>query len=144
MREMTYTQKTKVTRKEELIRAKKIRILKKRILIFTVSLVAFVIALVGANAITSAKEAPEPETIWDRQMFYKTVESGDTIYGIAQEIVNSLNDEEKGWADNSVESTARRLVESNPELGNSFDYAAAHLYPGMTLHVLMHVVAGEE
>lgn len=140
MRKMTYTQKEKATRKEARIRAKKITILKKRIVIFTLSLVAFVIALVGANAITSAKEAPEPETIWNRQMFYKTVESGDTIYGIAQEIVNELSNDEKLWADNSVESTARRLVESNPELGNSFDYAAAHLYPGMTLRVLMHVI----
>lgn len=137
---MTYTQKEKAMRKEELIRAKKIQILKKRIRVFMTSLIALVIALVGANAITSAKEAPEPETIWSRQMFYKTVETGDTIYGIAQEIVNELTDDEKQWADNSVESTARRLVESNPELGNSFDYAAAHLYPGMTLRVLMHVI----
>ena len=46
---MTYTQKQKLTRKEALIRAKKITILKKRIVIFTISLVSLMTALIGAN-----------------------------------------------------------------------------------------------
>lgn len=138
MKEMTYTQKEKATRKEMLIRAKKIAILKKRIAIFALSLVVFMTALIGANAVISAKEAPSVIE-WSYQATGYTVKSGDTLYSIAQTMRNSLSEDERDLSYNSVESIAQRLALSNPELGNTFEYAASHLYPGLHLDTLLRV-----
>lgn len=138
MREMTYTQKQKLTRKEALIRAKKITILKKRIVIFTISLVSLMTALIGANAVISAKAAPSV-TEWSYQATCYTVKSGDTLYSIAQTMRDSLSEDERSLNYNSVESIAQRLAVSNPELGNTFDYAASHLYPGLHLETMLRV-----
>ena len=138
MKEMTYTQKEKATRKEMLIRAKKIAILKKRIAIFALSLVVFMAALIGANAIISAKAAPSVFE-WSYQSTGYTVKSGDTLYSIAQTMRESLSDDEREFNYNSVESIAQRLALSNPELGNTFSYAASHLYPGLHLETLLRI-----
>ena len=135
---MTYTQTKKLERKEAHIRAKKIAILKKRAAIFTFSLVVFIAALIGANAVISAKEAPST-TEWSYQTTSCTVQSGDTLYSIAQEMRSSLSDNERSLNYNSVESIAQRLALSNPELGNTFSYAASHLYPGLHLETLLRV-----
>lgn len=135
---MTYTQKEKATRKEALIRAKKIAILKKRIAIFAFSLVIMMIALIGANVIIKASEAPST-TEWSYQTTSYTVKTGDTLYSIAQEMRESLSDDEREFNYNSVESIAQRLALSNPELGSSFEYAASHLYPGLHLDTLIRV-----
>ena len=138
MREMTYTQKQKVTRKEALIRAKKIAILKKRIAIFAFSLVIMMIALIGANVIIKASEAPST-TEWSYQTTSYTVKTGDTLYSIAQEMRESLSDDEREFNYNSVESIAQRLALSNPELGSTFEYAASHLFPGLHLETMLRV-----
>lgn len=135
---MTYTQKQKLTRKEALIRAKKITILKKRIVIFTISLVSLMIALIGANAVISAKAAPSA-TEWYYQATGYTVQSGDTLYSIAQTMRESLSEDERDLSYNSVESIAQRLALSNPELGSTFEYASSHLYPGLHLETLLRV-----
>lgn len=135
---MTYTQKQKLTRKEALIRAKKITILKKRIVIFTISLVSLMTALIGANAVISAKAAPSV-TEWSYQATGYTVKSGDTLYSIAQTMRDSLSEDERSLNYNSVESIAQRLALSNPELGSTFDYAASHLYPGLHLETMLRV-----
>lgn len=134
---MTYTQKQKLTRKEALIRAKKITILKKRIAIFASSLVIMIIALIGANAVISAKEAPSVS--WSYQSTGYTVKSGDTLYSIAQTMRESLSEDERDLSYNSVESIAQRLALSNPELGSTFEYASSHLYPGLHLETLLRV-----
>lgn len=138
MREMTYTQKEKLVRKEARIRAKKIAILKKRMAIFTFSLIVFITALIGANAVISAKEAPSV-TEWSYQATGYTVKSGDTLYSIAQTMRGSLSEDERSLNYNSVESIARRLALSNPELGSTFEYASSHLYPGLHLETLLRV-----
>lgn len=135
---MTYTQKQKVTRKEALIRAKKIAILKKRIAIFAFSLVIMMIALIGANVIIKASEAPST-TEWSYQTTSYTVKTGDTLYSIAQEMRESLSDDEREFNYNSVESIAQRLALSNPELGSTFEYAASHLFPGLHLETMLRV-----
>lgn len=139
MREMTYTQKRKATRKEMLIRAKKITILKKRIVIFTISLVSLMVVLIGANAAIGASANEAPSVTWSYQSTGYTVKSGDTLYSIAQRMRESLSDDERDFSYNSVESIAQRLAESNPELGNTFSYAASHLYPGLHLETLLRV-----
>lgn len=139
MREMTYTQKEKATRKEALIRAKKIAILKQRIAIFASSLVIMIITLIGANVIIKAS-SKAPSTIeWSYQTTSCTVKPGDTLYSIAQGMRESLSDDERSLNYNSVESIAQRLAVSNPELGNTFDYAASHLYPGLHLETMLRV-----
>lgn len=135
---MTYTQREKATRKEVLIRAKKIAILKKRVAIFTFFLVVFITALIGANAVISAKEAPSV-TEWSYQATGYTVKSGDTLYSIAQEMRSSLASSERELNYNSVESIAQRLALSNPELGSTFEYASSHLYPGLHLETMLRV-----
>ncbi len=137
---MTYTQSKKATRKEALIRAKKIAILKKRITIFTLSLVVFMAALIGANAAieASANEASST-TEWSYQTTSHTVKSGDTLYSIAQTMRNALSEDERDLSYNSVESIAQRLALSNPELGSTFEYASSHLYPGLHLETLLRV-----
>ena len=139
MAEMTYTQKQKVTRKEALIRAKKIAILKKRIAIFAFSLVIMMIALIGANVIIKASSEAPSTTEWSYQTTSYIVKTGDTLYSIAQEMRESLSDDEREFNYNSVESIAHRLAESNQELGSTFDYAASHLYPGLHLETLLRV-----
>ena len=138
MREMTYTQKEKLVRKEARIRAKKIAVLKKRATIFTFSLVLFITALIGANAVISAKEAPSVIE-WSYQAAGYTVKSGDTLYSIAQTMRESLSDDEREFNYNSVESIAQRLALSNSELGSTFEYASSHLYPGLHLETLLRV-----
>ena len=135
---MTCTQKEKAARKEMLIRAKKIAILKKRIAIFTLALVTFMAALIGVNVVTKAKVATSV-TEWSYQTTGYTVKSGDTLYGIAQTMRESLSESERSFNYNSVEAIAHRLVESNQELGNTFDYAASHLYPGLYLKTMLRV-----
>ncbi len=137
---MTYTQSKKATRKEALIRAKKIAILKKRITIFTLAIVVFMAALIGANAAieASANEASST-TEWSYESIGYTVKSGDTLYSIAQEMRSTLSEDERDLSYNSVESIAQRLALSNPELGNTFDYAASHLYPGLHLDTMLRV-----
>lgn len=139
MREMTYTQSKKLERKEARIRAKKIAILKKRMAIFTFSLVMMMIALIGANVIIKASSEAPSITEWSYQTTSYTVKSGDTLYSIAQEMRSSLSDDERELNYNSVESIAQRLALSNPELGNTFDYAASHLYPGLHLETMLRV-----
>lgn len=136
---MTYTQKQKLEIKEAHIRARKIAILKKRMTIFTFSLVGFITALIGANAVISAKEEAPSATEWSYQTTSCTVKSGDTLYSIAQEMRSSLSENERELSYNSVESIAQRLALSNPELGNTFDYAASHLYPGLHLETMLRV-----
>ena len=138
MAEMTYTQKQKLKRKEAHIRARKIAILKKRMAIFIFSLVVFITALIGANAVISAKEAPSI-TEWSYQTTSCTVKSGDTLYSIAQTMRNSLSEDERDLSYNSVESIAHRLAESNQELGSTFEYASSHLYPGLHLETLLRI-----
>lgn len=135
---MTYTQKEKSYKKEALIRAKKIAILKKRIAIFAFSLVIMMIALIGANVIIKASEAPST-TEWSYQTTSYAVKTGDTLYSIAQEMRESLSDDEREFNYNSVESIAQRLALSNPELGSTFEYAASHLYPGLHLETMLRV-----
>lgn len=135
---MTYTQSKKLERKEARIRAKKIAILKKRMTIFVVILSSLVTVLIGANAVISAKEAPSVIE-WSYQTTGYTVQSGDTLYSIAQEMRQSLSEDERDLSYNSVESIAHRLAESNPELGSTFEYAASHLYPGLYLDTLLRV-----
>lgn len=139
MREMTYTQSKKLERKEARIRAKKIAILKKRMAIFTFSLVMMMIALIEANVIIKASSEAPSITEWSYQTTSYTVKSGDTLYSIAQEMRSSLSDDERELNYNSVESIAQRLALSNPELGNTFDYAASHLYPGLHLETMLRV-----
>lgn len=140
MKEMTYTQKEKATRKEALIRAKKIAILKKRMVIFSLSLVVFMAAIIGANAAieASANEASSV-TKWSYESIGYTVKSGDTLYSIAQTMRESLSDDEREFNYNSVESIAQRLALSNPELGSTFEYASSHLYPGLHLDTMLRV-----
>ena len=135
---MTYTQSKKLERKEARIRAKKIAILKKRMTIFVVILSSLVAVLIGANAVISAKEAPSV-TEWSYQTTGYTVQTGDTLYSIAQDMQKSLSDDERDLSYNSVESIAHRLAESNPELGSTFEYAASHLYPGLYLETLLRI-----
>lgn len=139
MTEMTYTQSKKLERKEARIRAKKIAILKKRMAIFTFSLVMMMIALIGANAIIKASSEAPSATEWSYQTTSCTVKSGDTLYSIAQEMRSSLSENERELSYNSVESIAQRLAVSNPELGNTFSYAASHLYPGLHLETMLRV-----
>lgn len=136
---MTYTQSKKLERKEARIRAKKIAILKKRMTIFTFSLVMMMIALIGANVIIKASAEAPSATEWSYQATGYTVKSGDTLYSIAQTMRNSLSEDERDLSYNSVESIAQRLALSNPELGNTFDYAASHLYPGLHLETMLRV-----
>lgn len=136
---MTYTQREKFERKEMLIRAKKIAILKKRMAIFTFSLIFMMIALIGANVIIKASSEAPSTTEWSYQTTSYTVKSGDTLYSIAQTMRESLSEDERSLNYNSVESIAQRLALSNPELGNTFDYAASHLYPGLHLETMLRV-----
>lgn len=138
MREMTYTQKEKLVRKEARIRAKKIAVLKKRTAIFVAILTSMIIALIGANAIISTKAAPST-TEWFYQTTSCTVKPGDTLYSIAQTMRSSLSDDERELNYNSVESIAQRLALSNPELGSTFEYASSHLYPGLHLETMLRV-----
>lgn len=131
---MTYTQSKKNERREARIRAKKIAILKKRMTIFTLSLVIMMTALIGVNAANEASSVS-----WSYQSTGYTVKSGDTLYSIAQEMRSSLSDNERGLNYNSVESIAHRLAESNSELGSTFEYASSHLYPGLHLETLLRV-----
>lgn len=137
---MTYTQSKKLERREAHIRARKIAILKKRMAIFTFSLVFMMIALIGANVIIKASDEASSTTEWSYQTTSYTVKSGDTLYSIAQTMRESLSEDERDFSYNSVESIAQRLAESNPELGNTFDYAASHLYPGLHLETMLRVV----
>ena len=136
---MTYTQKEKITRKEARIRAKKIAILKKRMVIFVAILVSMMAALIGANAAIGASANEVSSVTWSYQSTGYTVQSGDTLYSIAQDMQKSLSDDERDLSYNSVESIAHRLAESNPELGSTFEYAASHLYPGLYLETLLRV-----
>lgn len=137
---MTYTQSKKNERREARIRAKKIAILKKRMTIFTLSLVIMMTALIGVNAVIGASAANEASSVsWSYQSTGYTVKSGDTLYSIAQEMRSSLSDNERGLNYNSVESIAHRLAESNSELGSTFEYASSHLYPGLHLETLLRV-----
>ena len=139
MREMTYTQKEKNARKERIIRAKKIAILKKRMAIFVSILATMMAALIGANAAIGASANEAPSVTWSYQSTGYTVKSGDTLYSIAQTMRNSLSEDERSLNYNSVESIAHRLAESNQELGSTFEYAASHLYPGLHLDTLIRV-----
>ena len=136
---MTYTQSKKLERREAHIRARKIAILKKRMAIFTFSLVFMMIALIGANVIIKASDEASSTTEWSYQTTSYTVKSGDTLYSIAQTMRESLSDDEREFNYNSVESIAQRLALSNPELGNTFSYAASHLYPGLHLETLLRI-----
>lgn len=135
---MTYTQKEKLERKEARIRAKKIAVLKKRTAIFVVILASMITMLVGANMVISTKATPST-TEWSYQTTSCTVKPGDTLYGIAQGMRESLSDDERSLSYNSVESIAQRLALSNPELGSTFEYASSHLYPGLHLETLLRV-----
>jgi hypothetical protein len=136
---MTYTQKEKNARKEMIIRAKKIAILKKRMAIFVSILATMMVALIGANAAIEASANEAPSVTWSYQATSCTVQSGDTLYSIAQSMRNSLSEDERDLSYNSVESIAHRLAESNPELGSTFEYASSHLYPGLHLETLLRV-----
>lgn len=136
---MTYTQSKKATRKEALIRAKKIAILKRRIAIFVAILVTFMTALIGANAVIEASDNEASSVSWSYQSTGYTVKSGDTLYSIAQTMRESLSKDERSLNYNSVESIAQRLALSNPELGSTFEYAASHLFPGLHLKTLLRV-----
>lgn len=136
---MTYTQREKATRKEMLIRAKKIAILKKRMVIFVSILATMMAALIGANAAIGASANEAPSVTWSYQSTGYTVQTGDTLYSIAQEMRDSLRENERSLSYNSVESIAQRLALSNPELGNTFEYASSHLYPGLHLETLLRV-----
>ena len=139
MREMTYTQKEKLVRKEARIRAKKITILKKRMVIFVSILATMMAALIGANAAIKASAQEAPSVTWSYQSTGYTVKSGDTLYSIAQTMRNSLSEDERDLSYNSVESISHRLALSNPELGSTFEYASSHLYPGLHLETLLRV-----
>lgn len=134
---MTYTQTKKIEKKEARIRARKIAILKKRMAIFVAILASMVIALIGANAIIST--AAPSVTEWSYKTTGYTVQSGDTLYSIAQTMRESLSEDERSLNYNSVESIAQRLALSNPELGSTFEYAASHLFPGLHLETLLRV-----
>lgn len=136
---MTYTQKEKNARKEMIIRAKKIAILKKRMAIFVSILATMMVALIGANAVIGASANEAPSVTWSYQSTGYTVQPGDTLYSIAQEMRESLSEDERSLTYNSVESIAQRLALSNPELGSSFEYVASHLYPGLHLDTLLRV-----
>ena len=136
---MTYTQKEKNARKEMIIRAKKIAILKKRMAIFVSILATMMAALIGANAAIEASANEAPSVTWSYQATGYTVRSGDTLYSIAQSMRNSLSEDERDLSYNSVESIAHRLAESNSELGSTFEYASSHLYPGLHLDTLLRV-----
>lgn len=136
---MTYTQKEKNARKEMIIRAKKIAILKKRMAIFVSILATMMVALIGANAAIEASANEAPSVTWSYQATGYTVQSGDTLYSIAQSMRNSLSEDERDLSYNSVESIAHRLAESNSELGSTFEYASSHLYPGLHLDTLLRV-----
>ena len=139
MREMTYTQKEKLVRKEARIRAKKITILKKRMVIFVSILATMMAALIGANAAIKASAQEAPSVTWSYQSTGYTVKSGDTLYSIAQTMRNSLSEDERDLSYNSVESISHRLALSNPELGSTFEDASSHLYPGLHLETLLRV-----
>lgn len=136
---MTYTQKEKNARKEMIIRAKKIAILKKRMAIFVSILATMMVALIGANAAIGASANEAPSVTWSYQSTGYNVQPGDTLYSIAQEMRESLSEDERSLSYNSVESIAQRLALSNPELGSSFEYAASHLFPGLHLKTLLRV-----
>ena len=136
---MTYTQKEKNARKEMIIRAKKIAILKKRMAIFVSILATMMVALIGANAAIGASANEAPSVTWSYQSTGYTVQPGDTLYSIAQEMRESLSEDERSLTYNSVESIAHRLAVSNQELGSTFEYAASHLYPGLHLETMLRV-----
>lgn len=136
---MTYTQSKKNERREACIRAKKIAILKKRMVIFVSIFATMMAALIGANAAIKASAQEAPSVTWSYQSTGYTVKSGDTLYSIAQTMRNSLSEDERDLSYNSVESIAHRLALSNPELGSTFEYASSHLYPGLHLDTMLRV-----
>jgi len=136
---MTYTQKQKFTRKEALIRARKIAILKKRMVIFVSILAVMMAALIGANAAIEASANEASSVTWSYRSTGYNVQSGDTLYSIAQTMRESLSEDERSLNYNSVESIAQRLALSNPELGSTFEYASSHLYPGLHLETMLRV-----
>lgn len=136
---MTYTQSKKNERREACIRAKKITILKKRMVIFVSILATMMAALIGANAAIKASAQEAPSVTWSYQSTGYTVKSGDTLYSIAQTMRDSLSEDERSLNYNSVESIAQRLALSNSELGSTFEYASSHLYPGLHLETLLRV-----
>ena len=137
---MTTTQK-----KKEQMRQKRIRELKKRILFRRIK-IAILILLVsvgcisfGAKAIKANFAPKEMKSVTKYVTVTKTVETGDSLYSLADEIMVSLSEEERDLPQNGRSQFVQRLQESNPELGTTLDYASRHLYPGMVVSCLVEV-----
>lgn len=142
---MTTTQKRKQKMKEERIRALKKQILFRRIkatiliLLVSVGCITFGVKAIKAN-FAPKEEKPVTKYI----TVTKTVDTGDSLYSLADEILQSLSEEERDLPQNGRSLFVQRMQESNPELGTTLDYASRHLYPGMMVSCLVEVYDTEE
>ena len=137
---MTKTQMRKETMKQRRIRELKKRILLRRIKITILILLVTIFTIsFGAKAIKANFAPKEMKPVTKYVTVTKTVETGDSLYSLADEIMESLSEEERDLPQNGRFLFVQRMQESNPELGTTLDYASRHLYPGMVVSCLVEV-----